>query len=78
MADPVLYQYEACFESARVRRRLREVGVSFRRHTMPAGDSSTIRFKFGKTSVPLLVDGPFVSANLQEILAHIDRAYGRR
>lgn len=80
MAKPtrmVLYQYAECFESARVRRLLRQMDLGFQAETLPAGDKSVIRFKFHKTSIPVLQDGAFVSDDLGEILAHVE-AYGKK
>ena len=74
----VLYQYDACFESARVRRLLRQMDLGFTAETLAPGDKSVIKFKFHKSSVPVLQDGPFVSDDLPEILAHIEKSYGTK
>lgn len=74
----VLYQYAECFESARVRRLLRQMDLQFAAETLPAGDKSVIRFKFHKSSIPVVQDGTFVSDDLPQILAHIEKTYGRK
>lgn len=76
MATPILYQFAECHECGLVRRLLRQYQVPFEAVTLPVGDKSLVRAKFGSQSVPVFQDGPFLSNNLVEICRHVERHYG--
>jgi glutathione S-transferase len=76
MATPTLYQFAECHECGLVRRLLRQYQVPFEAVTLPVGDKSLVRAKFGSQSVPVLQDGPFLSNDLAEICRHIEQQYG--
>jgi glutathione S-transferase len=76
MATPTLYQFAECRESGLVRRLLRQYQVPYEAVTLPVGDKSLVRAKFGSQSVPVLQDGPFLSNDLTEICRHIEDLYG--
>jgi len=75
MVAPTLYQFAECHECALVRRLLRERNVTFEAVTLPAGDKSLVRAKFGSDSVPVYVQGPFRSNDLTDICQHIVATY---
>ncbi len=75
MVAPMLYQFAECHECGAVRRLLRQHNVAFEAVTLPAGDKSLVRAKFGSQSVPVLVHGPFRSNNLTEICRYIAATY---
>lgn len=68
-----LYQVAECHECALVRRTLRQNNIPFTAITVPAGDRSLVRKKFGVEGVPILVDGKFVSHNLTDIVRHLEK-----
>lgn len=76
MADPTLYQFAECHECGMVRRLLRQYAVRFEAVTLPPGDKSLVRAKFGSQTVPVLVHGPFRSNDVTEICRHIEATYG--
>ncbi len=76
MVAPTLYQFAQCHECGLVRRLLRQSNVAFEAVTLPAGDKSLVRAKFGSQSVPVLVHGPFRSNDLTEICRHIETTFG--
>jgi glutathione S-transferase len=76
VAQPILYQWVASPGCALVRRLLRQHGVAFEAVTLPPGDASLVRAKFGLTQVPVLVHGTFRSGDVAEIAAHLSGEYG--
>jgi glutathione S-transferase len=78
MAKPTLYQFAECHECGLVRRLLRQYDVPFEAVTLPVGDKSLVRAKFGSGSVPVFQDGPFLSNKLTLIAQHIEATYGNR
>lgn len=66
-----LYQSAECHECGMVRRLLRSKGIPFDAVTLPVGDKSIVRQKFKVESVPVLVDGKFMSADLTAICRHV-------
>lgn len=66
-----LYQFRECHECGMVRRLLRSNAIPFEAVTLPVGDKSVVKKKFGVESVPVLVDGKFWSADLTAICRHI-------
>lgn len=81
MARPtriVLYHYVACEQSARVRRRLRELDLAFEGQELSPGDRSVVRFRFGTTRVPVLRDGATTCTEVESILRHLEFTYAGR
>lgn len=66
-----LYQFAECHECGLVRRTLRSKAIPFEVVTLPVGDKTIVNQKFKVNSVPVLVDGKFVSSDLTEICRHI-------
>ncbi len=66
-----LYQFAECHECGLVRRLLRSKAIPFEAVTLPVGDKSLVKRKFGVESVPVLVDGKFWSADLTVICRHV-------
>ncbi|HEX2065547.1 MAG TPA: glutathione S-transferase N-terminal domain-containing protein, partial [Candidatus Thermoplasmatota archaeon] len=62
-----------CHECGLVRRLLRQHQVPFEAVTLPLGERSLVRAKFGSASVPVLQDGPFLSNDLTEICRHVEQ-----
>lgn len=67
-----LYQFLECHECGLVRRVLRGNGIPFQAVTLPAGDKALVRERFQVDSVPVLVDGDFVSSDLTAICRHLE------
>lgn len=67
-----LYQFLECHECALVRRTLRQYNLAYEAITLPLGDKSLVRSKFKSESVPVLVDGDFVSHDLTAIVRHLE------
>ncbi|MEK6976634.1 MAG: glutathione S-transferase N-terminal domain-containing protein [Candidatus Thermoplasmatota archaeon] len=66
-----LYQFAECHECGMVRRLLRGKGIPFQAVTLPVGDKTIVRQKFKVESVPVLVDGTYVSSDLTDICRHV-------
>jgi glutathione S-transferase len=66
-----LYQFAECHECALVRRTLRSKAIPFEAVTLPAGDKAVVNQKFKVNSVPVLVDGSFVSSDLTAICRYV-------
>ena len=72
---PTLYQFKECHECGLVRRLLRQADLPFDVVTLPVGDKSIVRQKFKSESVPVYVDGDWVSNDLGAICDRITKAH---
>jgi glutathione S-transferase len=73
-----LYQAEWCPYSARVRRRLTDLGVDFVAHQVERDPEHRERLRqvSGQTEIPVLVAGPTLLCDTDEILDWLDCRYG--
>ncbi|HLF16868.1 MAG TPA: glutathione S-transferase N-terminal domain-containing protein [Candidatus Thermoplasmatota archaeon] len=72
----ILYEFAACHDSGQVRRLLRQLDLAYEPRTLVQGDKSVVRREFASESVPVLVDGEFVSHDVREICWHLEATYG--
>ncbi len=74
MPDLVLYQYQTCPYSAKVRRRLRQLGLPFEQVEVDRDDPAMLR-TLGSEMVPVLRDGETLLRESAAICGYLETTY---
>ncbi len=75
-----LYQFESCPYCHQVRQKMSELLLTYVTINIPKDRSSRqeVIAVSGQPSVPVLVDGDVVLADENDIIAHLEKKYGKR
>lgn len=74
MPDLVLYQYETCPYSAKVRRRLHPLGLPFDQVEVDRDDPRALQ-RLGAPTVPVLRDGDTLLHESADICRYLEKTY---
>lgn len=76
----ILYQADWCGYCARVRAKLSELQLDYKKVDVPAphAERTVVREVSGQTSIPVLVDGDVVLTDDDDIIPYLEKTYGQK
>jgi glutathione S-transferase len=76
----ILYQADWCGYCARVRAKLAELQLDYKKVDVPAphAERTVVREVSGQTSIPVMVDGDVVLTDDDDIIPYLEKIYGQK